>query len=291
MTTDAWSAPLDRWAEWLVRTRFADWTERDVERVLADLCAVRETVLDRARLARDAVVLDVGTGTGLLAFGALRRLNPAGRVIALDVSEDCLVEVAALARADDAAERLECVRGDAAALPLTDAAVDAVVTRSVLIYLPLEAKAAAAREFLRVLRPGGRCSLFEPVNRRNQPLHEVAGFDRLGELGARAAAWEEARAADASDPLVDFDETDLARCFTDAGFTDVVCDFRRVPWAMPAEAVLSGVLVPGRRPLVHEWREMFEAAEVELLAATVRQGGKLFTRELGVLYLSAVKAR
>ena len=40
---------------------------------------------------------------------------------------------------------------------------DAVTVRSVLIYVA--AKAASFREFARVLRPGGRLSIFEPINR------------------------------------------------------------------------------------------------------------------------------
>jgi SAM-dependent methyltransferase len=43
-----------------------------------------------------------------------------------------------------------------------DAAVDVVTTRSVLIYV--KDKAGALREFQRVLRPGGRISLYEPIN-------------------------------------------------------------------------------------------------------------------------------
>jgi arsenite methyltransferase len=41
--------------------------------------------------------------------------------------------------------------------------VDVVTTRSVLIYV--EDERAAFDEFARVLRPGGRVSLFEPISR------------------------------------------------------------------------------------------------------------------------------
>ena len=46
--------------------------------------------------------------------------------------------------------------------PIGDRSVDVVTTRSVLIYV--EDKAAAFRALHRVLRPGGRFSIFEPIN-------------------------------------------------------------------------------------------------------------------------------
>ena len=46
--------------------------------------------------------------------------------------------------------------------PTPDDSVNAVTTRSVLIYV--DDKPAAVREFHRVLRSGGRVSIFEPLN-------------------------------------------------------------------------------------------------------------------------------
>ena len=88
-----------------------------------------------------------------------------------DVSPDLLD----LCRAAAAADGLPC-SGAASSRPrrpltgVADSSVDVVTTRSVLIYV--KDKAAALREFYRVLKPGGRISLFEPVNRlmaRQQP--------------------------------------------------------------------------------------------------------------------------
>jgi SAM-dependent methyltransferase len=58
---------------------------------------------------------------------------------------------------------------------IADASVDVVTTRSVLIYV--KDKAAALREFYRVLRPGGRISVFEPVN-----VYQRASAARAGHL-------------------------------------------------------------------------------------------------------------
>ena len=158
-----------------METRFEGRSQEEIDEALASLAGVRDRVLDRARLAPDDVVLDVGTGTGLLVFGALDRLGPDGSVVALDISVDCLDELRATC--DD--PRVAYLVGGAEVLPLLDASVDVVLTRSVLIYV--REKAESAREFFRVLRPGGRVSLFEPVNRRNTQLWELVDFGDLSE--------------------------------------------------------------------------------------------------------------
>jgi len=50
---------------------------------------------------------------------------------------------------------------------IEDASVDVVTARSVLIYL--DDKQPAFTEMFRVLKPGGRISLFEPINRFGSP--------------------------------------------------------------------------------------------------------------------------
>ena len=70
-------------------------------------------------------------------------------------------------------------------------------------------KAEAAREFFRVLRAGGRVSLFEPVNRRNPSLSTVIDLAELAPL----VDERHARRLDAADPMLDFDAADLKRYF------------------------------------------------------------------------------
>jgi ubiquinone/menaquinone biosynthesis C-methylase UbiE len=54
------------------------------------LYPVRDQVLDRACLRPGDTLLDVGTGDGLIALGALDRLGPDGRVIFSDISAHVL---------------------------------------------------------------------------------------------------------------------------------------------------------------------------------------------------------
>ena len=141
----------DRWHRWLLDVRFGgDPAAR--ERLLTELLyPVRDTLLDKARLQPGDTVLDVGTGDGLIAFGAVERLGPSGHVVFSDISQDLLDHCRAAAAAEGLLDRCRFVVASADSLDgIADASVDVVTTRSVLIYV--KDKAAALRAFYRVLR-------------------------------------------------------------------------------------------------------------------------------------------
>jgi arsenite methyltransferase len=250
---------LDQWAEWLVRTRFACWSDADVRAALDELGRKRDRILDAAEIEPGDIVADVGAGTGLLTLGAVERVGPDGEVIAIDVSADALDEL----RANAVAANISYFLAWAEALPLLDESVDAVVTRSVLIYV--KEKAETAQEFFRVLRPGGSISLFEPINSRNLRLWQAVDFSPLGELGARLRDWEDAVYANRDDPMLDFDEADLERLFGEAGFAAVRIEPGADEHEVDAELHLNQVGAPGRQTLLARWRDDFPSEDVERL--------------------------
>lgn len=109
-------------------------------------------------------LLDLGCGAGRHAFEALRR---GARVTALDYDEAELKDVAALAGALTETGELPaaaggaCSRGDATALPFPDAAFDHIIAAEVLEHI--DDDAAALRELVRVLRPGGTIAATVPA--------------------------------------------------------------------------------------------------------------------------------
>jgi ubiquinone/menaquinone biosynthesis C-methylase UbiE len=123
------------------------------------LDATARRLLDRveplvARLGRPPVVLDVGTGHGVLALEALARWPEAG-VIAADPSVGMLGSAARRAQelGYDDRTNLRWLHAPADALPLGDGVVDLVVSSFVFQLVP--DRTAAFGEVRRVLRPGG----------------------------------------------------------------------------------------------------------------------------------------
>jgi demethylmenaquinone methyltransferase/2-methoxy-6-polyprenyl-1,4-benzoquinol methylase len=104
-------------------------------------------------------LLDVCTGTADVAVGAARSTPGAGRVLGVDFAGAMLRQGLAKVAAAGLGARVQLVRGDATALPVADGSVDAVTIAFGIRNV--QDTAAACRELVRVLRPGGRVAILE----------------------------------------------------------------------------------------------------------------------------------
>lgn len=222
------SEPIrDQWAEWLLERRHGG-DEEDLKATMDFLRPIRDRVLRGAGLPEGETLLDVGAGDGLIAFGALDLLGAEGRVVFSDVSQDLLDHSRTLAEEMEVAGRCEFVLAPADDLDdIEDDSVDAVTTRSVLIYV--DDKRRAFEEFYRVLGPGGRLSIFEPINTfaYPEPSHLFQGFDvtPIQDLARKVRAVYEAIQPYDTDPMLNFDERDLFDLAEAAGFEQVYLDY------------------------------------------------------------------
>src|SRR5919109_817368 len=91
------TAGADPWARWVLRP------ENDLE----SMHPARDRVLANAKVRAGDVVLDVGTGSGLIAFGALPHVGTQGRVIFSDVSETLVEHCRQAAAEQGVRERCE----------------------------------------------------------------------------------------------------------------------------------------------------------------------------------------
>lgn len=131
------------------------------------------------------VVLDLGSGPGLDAFLAARKVGAEGRVIGVDMTEE-MVRRARAAAEGAGFEQVEFRQGRLEALPVADASVDAVTSNCVVNLVP--DKGQVFREVARVLKPGGRLVIADVV--LDGKLPEAVESDLLAYVGCVAGAME-----------------------------------------------------------------------------------------------------
>lgn len=143
-----------------------------------------DVVLDRAGLAPDDDVLDVGCGTGILARAAARRVGAGGSATGIDVNEGML------AVAGRAPEPVTWRHGSAEELPFDDRSFDRVISQFALMFFADQA--AGLREMTRVARPGGTITIATWAS-----LEESPGYEAMVGLLRRLFGEEAARALEA----------------------------------------------------------------------------------------------
>jgi arsenite methyltransferase len=294
---------VDPWFEWLTHRRqggakIGDSAGRDVERY-------RERVLDGARLEKGMTLVDIGTGDGLIAFGGIARVGPSLRVTLTDISS------ALLRRAEEASVQLgvrgQCtfLEGSAESVPgVADASADVVTMRSVLVYIA--DKLAVAREFHRMLKPGGRISIAEPIYRdealnlesltrqlASQPEGPATRDNRLF-LKWKSAQLPATLPEIEANPLTNFCEHDLVTIFERAGFGDIHLEFHidtRKLAAQSWDSILDAAPRPNTPTLREVLASRFTEEERQYFESVVRpqaESGQTFYRD-NMAYLTAVK--
>ena len=133
----------------------------------------RRRTVRELNLRPGATVLDLATGTGDLAL-LIARENPEVRVIGVDPSTRMLDVAARKVREEGLDGRIDLREGDAQALDLPDASVDAVSMAFGIRNVPDRPK--ALREMARVTKPGGRVGILELSEPREGVLSALARF-------------------------------------------------------------------------------------------------------------------
>jgi len=156
------------------------WSAGDVARGAQGSVVVGELLCEAVVLKAGEKVLDVATGTGNTALSAARRRTA---VVAVDFLPELLQR--ARARADAEGLKVDFQEGNAESLPFPDAAFDVALSTFGVMFAPDQA--LAARELLRVVRPGGRIGLANWTP-GSFPGRQFTLFDRFAPEAGDAAA-------------------------------------------------------------------------------------------------------
>jgi SAM-dependent methyltransferase len=177
----------------------ADRSDLPPEAVAASLGCGNPTAV--ADLRPGERVLDLGSGGGIDVLLSARRVGPAGFVYGLDMTQEML-DLARRNAAQAGVTNVEFLHGQIENVPLSDGAVDVVISNCVVNLSP--DKSAVLAEAFRVLAPGGRLGISDIVAEDSLAPHERA--ERGSWVGCIAGALS----------IGEFDEM-----LTHAGFTDV----------------------------------------------------------------------
>ncbi len=213
----------DVWSEWLLNRRFGGEDVQKKALMEKFLRPVKDKVLKNAAIKENSTLLDVGCGDGLVSFGAFDKSETV-KVIFSDISQDILDYDKKIAEKLGYTDRSRFIRASAENLSgIADESVETVTERSVLVYV--ENKQKAFNEFYRTLKPGGRLSIFEPINKYDyiETVDYLWGYnvEPVVDIANKIKAVYENIQPPESDPMLNFDERDLMKFAENSGFKEV----------------------------------------------------------------------
>jgi arsenite methyltransferase len=295
---------MDEWFNWLLHERHGD--DSEYAQVVRDAVArFVDRVLDGAGLFPDMRLVDIGTGEGVVGFRAIERLGKNIRVTFTDISAPLLRHTELLAKQRNTAEQCTFLRCSAENLSaIADLSVDAVVARASVAYVA--DKMAAFREFHRVLKPGGRISIAEPIMQDEafaaralkKAVEARAGQSSDGFLPLlhrwKAAQFPDTEQACAKNPLVNFSERDFLNFARGAGFSEIHLQLAidvTAPLNRSWDVFVNSSPHPWAPSLQRIFTEQFSQEEQRLFESVVRptvESGKNPTVDR-IAYLIAIK--
>ncbi len=146
----------------------------------------RREATERHGVSEGMHLLDVGSGTGVLALIAQERVGDSGRVVALDPSEGMLAE----ARANGVRETVTGLGED---MPFEDGLFDMLTMGYALRHVADLEK--TFREYRRVLKPGGKVLLLEITRPQNRLGFHFLRFYMRGVVPALTRVFRRSRDA------------------------------------------------------------------------------------------------
>lgn len=165
------SSICKNWTQWLKQNRFAGQTPEMIEQTTRWLEAVRDVILVYAEIMPHETVIDIGCGTGLLAFKALEMQECKGRVIFSDKFQDCLDDCENILKESGVYEGYEMLLSPCEHIALPESTAHKALMRSVLVHIVN--KQTAINEIYRILKPGGKFCAFEPIIRSNTRYWQI----------------------------------------------------------------------------------------------------------------------
>jgi ubiquinone/menaquinone biosynthesis C-methylase UbiE len=289
---------------WLLHERYG--ADLDYVHVLkVSVARFVDRVFYGAWIFHRMILVDLGTVDGALGLRAIERMGNDMRVIFTNSSAGILRHTEQLAKQQNVASQCGFLQVSAESLaPIQDSSVDAVVARTSIAYI--DEKQTAFRELYRVLKPGGRLSIAEPLlqdealaaRALKRAVEAQAGQVSDGFIALlhrwKAAQFPDTEEAFIKNPLVNFSERDLLKWIRNAGFNEIHLQLAidvTAPLNKSWDVFLNSSPHSWAPSLKRIWTEQFSEQERRLFESVVRpmvESGGISTIDR-IVYLNATK--
>ena len=281
------------WTQWLKQNRFAGQTPEMMEQTIKWLEAVRDVILVYAEIMPHETVIDIGCGTGLLAFKALEMQNCQGRVIFSDKFQDCLDDCKSVLDEYGILKGYDFLLSPCEHLALPESTVHKALMRSVLVHIVN--KQPAISEIYRILKPGGKFCAFEPIIRSNTRYWEILDpmyiekYDDFKKV-------ENEMMENPLDSLCNFDEKTLKMNLEIAGFSipDIKLQEVKSNYVVQAGMVeqwFNNPPSPGQLSTKERYLKYFDEATVDKFMQDVQNylTGREISLKTNAVFINATK--
>jgi ubiquinone/menaquinone biosynthesis C-methylase UbiE len=172
------------------RAKYDDQWRDQGDKAAADrrknLSMITDPLISMVHPLQDKVVVDLGIGTGCLAFRAIE-LSPPKLLVGIDFSTAGLCVAQNISRHSKFQDvACDMILGDLERLPIASRSVDVVISQATLNLLP--DKCAALREIARIAKPGARIGISDAFRTSNKTMSDesweqcIAGTTTVGEF-------------------------------------------------------------------------------------------------------------
>ena len=161
---------------------------QDIPEGAVESCAACGNPTAIAGLREGETVLDLGSGGGLDALLASKRVGSTGKVIGVDMTPE-MIELATRNVEETGVDNIEFRKGEIENLPVDDGVVDVIISNCVINLSPDKDKVFS--EAYRVLKPSGRITVSDIVTDGQLPEEIRNDPDKWAECVAGALDQEE----------------------------------------------------------------------------------------------------
>ncbi|MCW8802456.1 MAG: arsenite methyltransferase [Candidatus Bathyarchaeota archaeon] len=175
-----------------------------------------------AKLQEGQTVLDLGSGGGMDAFLASKKVGHTGKVIGVDMTQQ-MIDRAKTTASENGYTNVEFRLGEIESLPVDDASVDVIISNCVVNLAPDKLK--VFKEAYRVLKPEGHLMVSDLVTLEDLPESIKKSFD----------AWSCCIAGA-------LEKDDYLNKIAEAGFTDVKVVSQK-PYLIDVSPQLKGKII------------------------------------------------